>query len=128
TTLFRSADRADLVQLDQDRVADALRDAAGEEPLVGHEHVVADELHARAERRGQPAPAGPVVLPEAVLDRDDRVRRAPALVEGDQLVGRAPRAARLAKHVAVAVRELARRRIERERAGAAGRAPGPRAR
>src|SRR5207244_2872047 len=107
----RLADRADLVQLDQDRIADALRDAAGEEAVVGHEDVVADELHPRAERRGEAAPAGPVVLPEAVLDRDDRVRRAPPLVETDQLVGRAPRAARLAKHVAVAVRELATRRL-----------------
>ena len=39
---------------------------------VGDEQVVADELDAVAEPGGQRDPAVPVVLGEAVLDRDDR--------------------------------------------------------
>jgi hypothetical protein len=41
---------ADLVDLDQDRVGDALPDAFLQDLGVGHEQVVADELHAL--RRG----------------------------------------------------------------------------
>ena len=41
----RFGDGADLIQLDQHRVADALVDAALQDLRVGHEHVVADELH-----------------------------------------------------------------------------------
>src|SRR5438034_1375775 len=89
----RLAHRPDLVQLDEDRVRDLPLDAARQELLVGDEDVVADQLHAGAERCRQPAPPGPVVLAEAVLDRDDGVGLAPALVERDQVVGRAALAA-----------------------------------
>ena len=49
-----------------------------EDLRVGDEHVVADQLHLRAERLGQRLPAGPVALGEAVLDRDDRVVASPS--------------------------------------------------
>ena len=42
----RFGDRADLIQLDQQRVADAFGDAALQNLRVRHEHIVADELHA----------------------------------------------------------------------------------
>ena len=45
----RLGERADLVDLDEDRVGDAGVDAAGEALDVGDEQVVADELHAVAE-------------------------------------------------------------------------------
>ena len=57
-------------------------------------------------------PAVPVVLGEAVLDRDDRVPLGETRVEVDHLAGR--RLAALEAVDAVAV-ELARRRVERDR-------------
>ena len=44
----RLGERADLVQLDEDRVRDALVDAALQQLGVRHEHVVTDELDAAA--------------------------------------------------------------------------------
>ena len=58
------------------------------DPLgVRHEQVVADELDAVAEPARQLGPAGPVVLGQAVLDRDDRVAVDPVGPEVDQLAG-----------------------------------------
>src|SRR3546814_1945269 len=69
TTLFRSVghgdrfqgfgERADLVDLDQDRVAHAALDAFLEDARVGDEQVVADQLHLLAKARGQLRPAIP---------------------------------------------------------------------
>ena len=47
----RFGDRADLIQLDEQRVADVLADAAPQDLGVGDEHVVADQLHARRRAR-----------------------------------------------------------------------------
>ena len=41
----RLRDRADLIELDQQCVADPICDAALQNLGIGHEHVVADELH-----------------------------------------------------------------------------------
>src|SRR6218665_3898344 len=49
--------RADLVDLDQDRVGDALVYALLEEPGVGHEQVVAHQLHLVAQALAQLLPA-----------------------------------------------------------------------
>ena len=46
----RLGDGADLIQLDQDRVGDALVDALLQDRGVGDEQVVADELHLVADR------------------------------------------------------------------------------
>ena len=62
---------ADLVQLDQNRIGDALLDAALEDRRVGDEDVVAHELDLVAQRVRQPLPAVPVVFRHAVFDRDD---------------------------------------------------------
>src|SRR5690606_34382911 len=78
---------ADLVDLDQDRVGDILVDAALQALDVGHEEIVANQLHARAQLAGEFGPARPVVLSQPVLDRDDRVLRDPAVPEADHLVG-----------------------------------------
>ena len=77
--------RADLVELDQDRVADLLVDAALEDLGVGDEQVVADQLHLLADLVGQDFPASPVGLVHAVFDGDDRV----ALGQAGQVVGKA---------------------------------------
>ena len=49
--------RADLIQLDQDRIADVFGDAALQARGVGDEEVVADELDLLAEDAGQVLPA-----------------------------------------------------------------------
>ena len=54
--------------------------------LVTNE-IVADQLHAAAERLGQRDPAVPVVLRHAVLDRHDRVLLAQLLIERDHPLG-----------------------------------------
>src|SRR3546814_17120728 len=82
TTLFRS----DLVDLDQDRVAHAALDAFLEDPRVGDEQVVADQLHLLAQARGQLRPAIPVVLAPAILDGDDRLLVTPAGQALDELL------------------------------------------
>ena len=64
---------ADLVDLDQDRVGDALVDAPLQAGAVGHKQIVAHQLHGFAEALGEQAPALPVVFGQAVLNRDDRV-------------------------------------------------------
>ncbi len=69
----RLGERADLVDLDQDRVAEAALDAVGEPRDVGDEQVVADELALVADQIGDLLPAVEVVFRHAVLDRDDRV-------------------------------------------------------
>ena len=75
-------DGADLVELDEDGVGHALLDAALQALDVGDEDVVADELNAAAELVGQDLPAFPVVLGQAVLERDDGILAGPVVVEG----------------------------------------------
>src|SRR5664280_1042208 len=83
----RLGDGPDLVELDQGRVHRLLLDGAGDDRRVGHDDVVADELDPAADAGGKLRPAGPVVLGEAVLERDDRVLRDPLLPEIDHLAG-----------------------------------------
>jgi hypothetical protein len=71
--LQRLGQRADLVDLHQDRVGDALLDAVGEALRVGDEQIVADQLHLAADRVGERLPAVPIVLGHAVFDGDDGV-------------------------------------------------------
>ena len=85
--LERLGQRADLVDLDEDRVRDALVDPALQALDVRHEEVVADELEPVAEPLRQRLPGAPLVLGEPVLDRDQRVAVGERRVEVDQLVG-----------------------------------------
>ena len=110
----RLRQRADLVDLDQDRVRHAALDALREAGGVGDEEVVADELDAVAEPLGDREPAFPVVLGHAVFDRHDRV----PVAELDETVGPLHRPvlhAFAGEHVPTVVEELRRRGIERDR-------------
>ena len=64
----RFADRANLVQLDEERVPNLLADSALEDFRIRHEHVVANQLHTIAKGAGQRLPAVPVAFGKAVFD------------------------------------------------------------
>ena len=85
--LDRLGQRPDLVELDQHGVGRVLVDRSLDPRRVRHEQVVADELDPIAEPARQLRPAGPVVLGQAVLDRDDREAGDPVRPEVDQLAG-----------------------------------------
>ncbi len=59
---------ADLVELDENRVADALLNAALQTLDVSDEDVIADELDLAAKLVGKDTPAFPVVLREAIFE------------------------------------------------------------
>ena len=85
--LQRLGERADLVDLDQDRIGDARLDPTTQALGVGDEHVVAHELQARAQALGERTPALPVLLVDAVLERDDRIAPAQLRPVVAQLLG-----------------------------------------
>lgn len=68
----RLGHRADLVELDQCRIAGLLLDTLCNEVGIGDEVVVPDDLNPVAESVGDGLVAVPIVLIMAVLDRDDR--------------------------------------------------------
>src|SRR5690606_28275482 len=80
-------ERADLVDLDEDRVGDALVDAFLQDLGVGDEQVVAHQLHAAAQALGQQLPAVPVAFGHAVLDAHERVLAHPGLEHGGPVGG-----------------------------------------
>nr|pir phosphopyruvate hydratase - Deinococcus radiodurans (strain R1) [Deinococcus radiodurans] len=92
---------ADLVHLDQNRVAHLAVDALLQALGVGHEQVVAHQLGLGAHLGGQAFPAVPVVFSEAVFDADNRVAAGPVGPEVDHLV--AAQHAALALQVVLAV-------------------------
>ena len=108
----RLGQRADLVDLDQQRVRGLGLDAAPQPLRVGHEQVITDDLHPAAQARGQLLPAVPVVLAERVFERDDRVGVEPALVDRRHVGGRLDRAFEV---VALRAVELTGRRVDRQR-------------
>ena len=112
----RLGDRPDLVQLDEERIADALLDAFFQNRRVGDEHIVADELHPRSERGRQAAPARPVGFAQSVLDGDNRILPQPVFIERDHLVRRFRAFARLREDVRLRppIPEFARRDVECE--------------
>ena len=65
--------RADLVDLDEDGVGNALFNAGGQALDVGDEQVVPHQLDPAADGLGEHGPAFPVVLAHAVLQGDDGV-------------------------------------------------------
>src|SRR6266508_4654214 len=67
------AQRADLVDLEQHGVGDPAVEAALDALDVGDEQVVANELHPVPQGLVARLPAVPVLLGEAVLERDDRI-------------------------------------------------------
>jgi hypothetical protein len=71
----RLGQRADLVDLDQQRVGQPLLDPHRQALGVGDEQVVAHQLDLVADLVGQQLPALEIVLGHAILDRDDRIAR-----------------------------------------------------
>ena len=71
--LERLGERADLIDLDQDRVGGTQLDALLEALGVGDEQVVAHQLHLVANAAGKLNPTVPVLLGHAVLDGDDGI-------------------------------------------------------
>ena len=78
--------RADLVQLDEDRVAAAQANALGQTLGVGDEQVIADQLDLAAQFLRHLLPALPVLLIEAVLNGVDGVLLDQLLPVCDQLL------------------------------------------
>src|SRR2546428_3909160 len=101
--------RADLVQLDEDRVPNALRNPLREDLRVGHEDVVANELHPMPQPLGEHLPALPVLLAQSVLDRDDRIAPDETLVIPDHILAGPPGLRLALHHVPAVLVELAGR-------------------
>src|SRR6201987_6554853 len=111
-------DRANLIELDENRVGKAFVDAARESLRIGHKEIVADELdfslrRFRPDRFGQRFPAGPVILGHTVLERDDGIFFNPLGPISGQLLGRVRGPVGLLEDVFAAgfVEEFARSRI-----------------
>jgi hypothetical protein len=83
----RLGQRSDLIQLDQDRVARVLVDRPLYALGIGNQQVVAHQLQAPTESLLERHPARPVVLRQAVLERDDRIPVRPVSPEVDQFPG-----------------------------------------
>ena len=71
--LKRFGEGADLVDLDQDRVGDAVVDTLFQPLGVGYKQVVSYQLDLAPQPVGRQFPAVPIVLGHAVFDGDDRV-------------------------------------------------------
>src|SRR5450830_47546 len=103
--------RADLVQLDEQRVRRLEFDALGQADRVGDEQVVTDDLHLVADLGDQKGPGAPLVLRQRVLDGDQRVVGHKLRVVRDELVGRRGLALEL---VGTVLEELRGGDVERE--------------
>src|SRR2546430_10866207 len=83
----RLGERADLIHLDEHGVGDLLADAPLDTLDVRDEKIVPDELHPVAQFGREAFPSWPVVLCEAVLDRDEWIAVRPYPVEPDHAGG-----------------------------------------
>ncbi len=116
--------RPDLVDLDEDRVADALVDAFLQDLGVGDEQVVAHQLNVLAQALGQVLPAVPVAFGHAVLDGDDGVLVHPGGQHVGPLLGRQADAAFAFQHVVAVLEELAGGAVQAQGDLLAGRVAG----
>ena len=107
-------ERSDLVHLDENGVRRFLFDPALQARDARHEKIVPDELHSVAQRGGQLLPPVPVVLSQAVLDRNDRIPVRPLGVERDH-AARVERTLLARERVVAIAIELGRSGIERDR-------------
>src|SRR5207247_3342279 len=98
-----------------DLLADAPLDALD----VRDEEIVTDELHPVAQLGRERLPSRPIVLGEAVLDRDERIAVRPAPIERDH-AGGVEGSLLSRQRVLPAREELGRRRVKRERDVSAG--------
>ncbi len=107
----RLGQRANLVDLDENRVGDILVDALGEDRRVGDKNVVANQLNRSAKALGQQAPAVPVVLAHGIFNGDDGVTGTPVSEVIDEL-GRTQRPALRFEDVLAVVVKLRRRAVQ----------------
>ena len=70
-------ERADLVELDQNRICAAELDALCQPLSIGYEQIVADELNLVADFLCQRGPAVPVIFGKAVFEAHDWIFRCP---------------------------------------------------
>jgi hypothetical protein len=110
------SERADLVDLNQNRISNTLSDPFAKEFDIGYEQVIAHELDLCAKSRGQLLPARPVVFRAAVLDRDDWVLGTKFLIKGNEFICGFLSAIGLLEYIGVrfSIIEFAGGRIERE--------------
>src|SRR5262245_31580316 len=111
--LERLRQRPDLIDLDEDRVLNALLDPAPQAVGARDEQVVADELQPVAQPLGQQPPVAPLVLREAVLDGHERVALREVAVQIDHLVAVA-RGSLAFEDIPAVAEELACGGVERE--------------
>src|SRR5690242_11029821 len=78
----------DLIELDQDRIADVLVNSPLKEGAAGREQIVADELYSADEPRSQLFPTRPIVFGEAILHARNWKVRDPAFEPIDHLAAR----------------------------------------
>ena len=110
----RFGDRADLVQLDQNRVSDVPIDALLKDGRVRHEDIVTHDLQLLAELARQGLPAIPVLFGHAVFEGHDRITTHEIGPVVDHLVTREHTS--LAVEVVSAITiEFTRRGVERNR-------------
>ena len=81
------SDRADLVNLEQQSVAALLVNSRLDALGVGHEKIITDDLNGATEVGLHLGVSIPIILVEGVLDGDQGVLIAPALVDVQELVG-----------------------------------------
>src|SRR5580658_6458762 len=79
---------ADLVDLDENRIAYAFLNATLQALYIGDENVIAHQLDAAAELIRKNPPAVPVIFGQAVFEGHDRVLADPVVVEVDHLFAR----------------------------------------
>ena len=75
--------RADLIELNQNRICCMFGNSALDELCIRDIDVVPDDLNPVAKLCGQSAKAIPVIFAEPILDRDDRIAVRPLRVEVD---------------------------------------------
>ncbi len=115
----RLRQRADLVDLDQDRIGTPVFDTVGQPRHVGDEQVVADQLTLAADEVGQFLPAVHVVFGHAVFNGDDRIARR-KIGEIFRLLGTRARFVLAAINVIAVLEEFGGRAIQRQHHVAAG--------
>src|SRR6516164_5649801 len=108
--------RADLVQLNQNRIRDTLPDPLAKEFDIGYEQIITHELDLCAKSCCQLLPARPVVFRTAVLDRDNWILGTKFLIKGDEFVCGFLRAIGFLEYIGVcfSIIEFAGGGIERE--------------
>ena len=81
---------ADLVELDQDGVADSFGHGFADDRRIGDEHVIPHELHPTAQLARDRLPTFPIVFRERIFDRPEGIIVEPAGVQANHFVGRFP--------------------------------------